>query len=132
MMRRNKDEIRNILKPYLEKRKEVLMAFLFGSVAQEKYCQESDIDLAVYLKEETRVDKLWNVLEGLLHREVDLVVLNRAPATLSWSVLRKGVPIVIKNRSLFLDFLINVSTEAEDFIEFNFDTWRMKNAHREK
>ncbi|EGD50225.1 DNA polymerase beta domain protein region [Thermoanaerobacter ethanolicus JW 200] len=66
------------------------MAFLFGSVAKGKATKESDIDIAVYLKEydEKFVYGLWNELEDLLKRDVDLIVLNIANATVAWEALR--------------------------------------------
>ena len=119
-----------IVKPYLEKNRNVLLAFLFGSEAKGLASSNSDIDIAVYLKREDRKIEatLWNKTEELLHREVDLIVLNRAPATISWSAIKKGIPLTIKDRRLFLDFMLDVSREAEDFIDFNLDTWRRKNA----
>jgi len=115
-------------KGYLAKKDEILMAFLFGSRASDKACSQSDIDLALFLKEEDpQIEgKIWNDLEGILQEEIDLIILNRAPSTLSWSILRKGIPLLIKDRKGYLDFFLNISQEAEDFIEFNLDTWRRK------
>ncbi|WP_341853107.1 nucleotidyltransferase domain-containing protein [Thermoanaerobacter wiegelii] len=55
-----------------------------------KATKESDIDIAVYLKgyDEKFVYNLWNELEDLLKRDVDLVVLNIANATVAWEALR--------------------------------------------
>ena len=124
------NRIKKIIGPYLEKDKNVLMAFLFGSEAKGLASGESDIDIAVYLKREGRKEEavLWNKLEELLHRDVDLVILNRAPATISWSAIKRRIPLAIKDKGLFLDFMLDVSREAEDFIDFNLDTWRRKNA----
>nr|WP_244262376.1 hypothetical protein [Thermoanaerobacter wiegelii] len=46
--------------------------------------------MAVYLKgyDEKFVYNLWNELEDLLKRDVDLVVLNIANATVAWEALR--------------------------------------------
>ncbi|RKY58179.1 MAG: nucleotidyltransferase domain-containing protein, partial [Candidatus Latescibacterota bacterium] len=53
---------------------------------------------------------------GLLKKEVELVVLNRVPATVSASAIR-GIPIVINDWGLYLDFMEVVTSEAMDFRE---------------
>lgn len=118
------NDIINRIRPYLEKRHEILMGFLFGSYTHGYQCKESDIDIALYLKdtdEKTEIE-IQNDVERLLKKHRN----SNSSTTLSWNILRKGIPIIIKDRRLFLDFLLNVSTETEDFIEFNLDTWRRK------
>lgn len=128
------------LKDYFEKRDDVLMAFLFGSYAKSMPHSESDIDIAVYFKtksnrlewEEFDVeydgeDEIWLDLEKLLKRNIDLIVLNRARSTIANSAIN-GIPIIIKDRGLYLDFMLRVSTEAEDYRETVEDFWRIKQA----
>lgn len=102
------------LKEYFEKRDDVLMAFLFGSQAKGYARRTSDWDIAVYLKKENRAKEqgMWSDIENVVGAEVDFVVLNRAPATLTWSVLRAGIPLAIKNRWKYLSVLISASHEA--------------------
>lgn len=90
------------------------MAFLFGSQAKGYARKVSDWDVAVYVTEERReLEKaIWSEVEGIVGAEVDLVVLNRAPASIAWSIVRAGMPLIIKNRRLFLRFMIRVSHEA--------------------
>lgn len=125
-----KDQLVTVLKPYFEKERDILFSFLFGSRASGKTCLESDIDIAVYLKrqDDKLENKIQNDLERLLGKEVDLVILNRSPSTLSWNIIRKGIALDIKDRGVYLDFMLEVSREAEDLIDFNLDTWRMKYA----
>jgi len=52
-------------------------------------------------------------LEVLLKKEIDLVVLNRARSILADEIIRKGDPILIRDRGMFMDFLCIVSDEAE-------------------
>ena len=127
-----KEDIVAILKPYCEKENDIIFGFLFGSYAFDKPCLESDIDIALYLRNtgDKLENRLQNELENLLHKELDLVILNRAPSTLAWNIIRKGIPLTIKKRAIYLDFMLEVSTEAEDFIDFNLDTWRRKYAVR--
>lgn len=114
-----------ILKDYFNQRGDVAFAFLFGSAVSGKVRDEGDIDIAVYFWPERDIEweefnkkfegenKIGLDLERLFKKEVDLVVLNRAKAILADEVLRRGEPIVIKNRGMFMDFLCIVSDEAE-------------------
>ncbi|MDI6751724.1 MAG: nucleotidyltransferase domain-containing protein [bacterium] len=122
------------LTDYFEKKKDVFACYLFGSMAKDKASCDSDVDIAVLLKEENRRLEftIWQDLENIFKREVDVVILNRAPAVLSWSIIRKGKPIAIKEKSRFLNFLFEVSNEAEDFIEFNLDALRRKNVRKRR
>ena len=133
-----KHEIIKLLRPYFEKRDDILMAFLFGSWASGKGGMDSDIDIAVYFKPKTgrlewedadaRYDGeavLWREIEGLLGREVDLLVLNRAASGVAESAI-SGAPLVIKDRGLYVDFMMRITAEAEDFREFAISYWKLK------
>ncbi len=114
------------LKEYFESRDDIAFAFLFGSGAKGRVRKEGDVDIAVYFWPEKGIE--WeNVkrryegenriaidVEKLVKKEVDLIVLNRAKAVLADEVIRKGRPIVVKDRGLFLEFLCIISDEAED------------------
>ena len=124
------DRILGVLRKYFDQREDVAFAFLFGSSAQGKIRREGDIDVAVYFWPEKGIE--WeNVrrryagehrialdLEKLFKKEVDLIVLNRAKAILADEAIRKGKPIVVKDRGLFLDFLCLISDEAEQIREW--------------
>ena len=113
------------LRKYLESRSEVILAFLFGSLVRNTYGCESDVDVAVYLSEGGNEISIWCGIEAIVRREVDLVVLNRAIPTVAWESIR-GIPLVIKDRNLYLDLMLSMSREAEDLMEFNIDMWRQK------
>ena len=115
------------LEGYFDKREEIAFAFLFGSQASGLAISSSDIDVAIYFYPKTRrpiefeepihyekESEIWAELERLLKKEVELLVLNRAPATISASAIR-GIPIAIRDWGLYLDFLQVVTTEAADF-----------------
>jgi len=127
----SRDETEQILRDFFANRKEVRLAFFFGSAAAGRSGRMSDVDVAVYLdaEDDEVEDSLQSELERLLRKEVDLVVMNRAPATLCWSAIRKGVAVKIRDRKFFLDFMLDVSTEAQDFIEFNQDARRRRRAY---
>jgi len=115
------------LKGYFDKREEVAFAFLFGSQANGLAIPSSDIDVAIYFYPKSRKpiefeepiyyekeSEIWTELEKLLEKEVEVLILNRAPATISASAIR-GVPIVIRDWGLYLDFMVVVTSEAADF-----------------
>lgn len=114
------------LKDYFEKRDDVVMAFLFGSQAKGYARRVSDWDIGVYLKQEDREKehKIWGDIENIVQSEVDLIVLNRASATVAWAAVR-GIPLAIKDRRVYLYFLLQVSHEANAWYDTALDYYRV-------
>ncbi len=129
------DESRRILdtlKRYFASRDDVAVAFLFGSHAKGKATRRSDVDVAAYFAgahDLTRVNGVTGELEALLHKDVDLIVLNEANASLAWAALR-GIPLVVRDQAFYLQYMLDVSREAEDFSELLYDMWRLRRARR--
>jgi predicted nucleotidyltransferase len=72
-----KNEILNKLsdnKPYIEKHFEVEKIGLFGSYAKDNQTEDSDIDIYVEFRHKTfdNLAGLWNYLEELYHKKIDL------------------------------------------------------------
>lgn len=72
-----KDEILNELsknKSYIEQHFEVDKIGLFGSYAKDKQTEDSDIDIYVEFRHKTfdNLAGLWNYLEELYHKKIDL------------------------------------------------------------
>ena len=136
------ERLRPALKRWFEARDDVVMAFLFGSQASGKPTLESDVDVAVYFRpEEGRLEweeqrtwpgeePVWRAVEEITGLETDLVVLNRAAATIAFAVLSDGIPLVIKDPSLYQRFYLRISAEAEDFRDFARDFWEIKQRSR--
>jgi predicted nucleotidyltransferase len=102
---------------------------LYGSQAKGSANKLSDVDIAVYFypleRHPTEFEKevfydgeneIWGDLQKLLRKEVELLVLNRVSANVAASAIR-GVPLVIKDWGLYLDFMEVITDVAEDFIE---------------
>src|ERR1039457_4211889 len=99
----DKKDLIKQLSEYFKGRKDVSFAYLFGSVAKGTSHSESDIDIGVYFKPKTREleyesteeyageDDMWSDIEHITKRHTDMVVLNRAPATLFDGVFRSGI-----------------------------------------
>jgi len=123
-------EIKKIesLKKYFEKEPAVILAFLFGSYAKGLEMEESDFDVAVYLKEPSikKEDEVWSKVSQVINENVDLVCLNNAPAMLVSDVFKTGIPLKIGDKKLYWELYLKTSSEAEDFLEFIEDFWRIK------
>ncbi len=126
------------LTEYLKNQKDISMAFIFGSFSKGQHLPDSDVDIAVYFHPRGRAveweedafypdeDRLWRELENLLDREVDLLVLNRAPSAMASKVIKTGLPIFIKDRSLYWRFFLTVNSVSADFKEFVQDYRRIR------
>lgn len=111
----------------LASRVDIAFAFLFGSAATGRQTTESDTDVAVFLRDganalqvEAEVsfaqeEEIWRELERIFQTEVDLVILNRAPATVCASALIDGELLVMNDRPLYLRYLLAATRQAEDF-----------------
>lgn len=120
------------LKDYFKSRKDIAFAFLFGSQARGTANKLSDVDIAVYFYPKKRhhieyeeevfyegEDEIWADLERILKREVELIVMNRASASISSSAIR-GIPLAINDWRLYLKFMEIVISEAIDYREMLF------------
>lgn len=89
----------------LERRDEVLEAYLFGSHAAGTARAHSDIDVAVYVREAPGAASGYGyaaeltsyLMRALGTNDVDVVVLNRAPPVLYHRVLRDGRRILARD-----------------------------------
>ena len=122
------------LKKYFINKPDISAAFLFGSQVKNRAGKISDWDIAVYFvpeqwaneiewEESGKVypeeNKIWDDLVDILRTDnVDLVVLNRAPANIAASAISEGRALVIKDRKSFLDFLLVTMRQAEDYSDF--------------
>lgn len=127
-----------LLKDYFKKREEILMAFVFGSRVKKLERKISDWDIGVYFEPKEYLeleterdypneDKIWSDLVDILETDdVDLLVLNRARPELVHSILNSGLPLVIKDRKLYLELLSKTHYEAIDFRRFAFEYWEIE------
>jgi hypothetical protein len=86
---------------YLEKRKDVIFAYLFGGLAKGDAKPLSDVDIAVYLDEgvdciNAKMDILEDLIDILNTDEIDLIVLNRSSLPLSMNVIKNNRLLVDK------------------------------------
>jgi predicted nucleotidyltransferase len=89
------DDLQAKLRAVLEPRSEVLVAYLFGSVARGTSGPLSDVDVAVLLSDDVdpwavQLELMAAVASVIGSSDVDVLVLNRAPVSLAYRVLRDG------------------------------------------
>jgi len=118
-----------LLKKYFSERSDVLMAFVFGSRAKKRSTQISDWDIAAYFespraggielesdRDYPRESEVWGDLIKILGTDnVDFIILNRAPASIAALAITQGLPLAIKNRKIYLEFMLAATMEAEDY-----------------
>ncbi len=101
------------LRRALENHKSVVFAYLYGSFAREQEHPFSDIDVAVFLRENT-LEAYMDLLSKLpeLGRDIDLRVLNNAPPLFGYKVIKEGKVLVNKKPELLQKFIYEILVEA--------------------
>jgi len=107
---------------YLQTQPDVVVAYLFGSLAQGRATPRSDIDIAVLLKSvpeppEDTLDRQLQLMDDFRRftdREVDVVILNTAPPVLKDQILRYGRRLYESDRATRVDFEVRTGQEYAD------------------
>ena len=76
---------------FLKKDPNILFAYLFGGLAAGRRSPLSDVDLALYLRDEKKMDTLethGRISQILGTEEIDLIILNQAPISLAGRILQ--------------------------------------------
>lgn len=97
---------------FLSKQERVKLAYLFGSVAEGKEGKLSDVDLAVFLDESVSKKERFNLqlkliseLTAILKTDrIDLVIMNDAPFSLNYEIIKANYPLVVRDEGKRIDF----------------------------
>jgi len=110
----------------LKKRKEIAFAYLYGSFAKGLQSSKSDIDIAVYLSDESPMKdpmyesalaiEIESKIKG--RREIDVRVLNRQPVFFAYQVVKYGKRIFTRHRKLAVGFEAAAFDRYFDFKPF--------------
>ncbi len=110
------------LQKVFESNSAVLSAYIFGSAAMGLLRKNSDIDIAVRLKEDLPPQetndlrlKLHDILEHVFQRKVDVVVMNGASLKMIHQVYKNGLLVYAVDLSNELEFRIQKQKEYFDF-----------------
>ena len=99
------------VKEFLKKQDKIKLAYLFGSVAHGEQGKLSDIDLAIFLDESLEKKEKFDLklrlisdLEDILETDrIDLVVMNDAPVSLNFEIIKANHPLIIRDEDLRVD-----------------------------
>lgn len=134
----DRDRIIKELSVYFKSRKDIAFAYLFGSLANNRFHSESDIDIGVYfipkthgLEYESDIEyagesEIWTDIEKITKIQTDLVVLNRVPSTIAYACMQEGIPLSINNEGLKTRMYLALSSAAEDYREFVDDFYKIR------
>jgi len=109
------------------KHREIVVAFVFGSVGRGSEGPLSDVDIAVLLDEAIRIeesgygysaDLTAEIMRALHRNDVDLIVLNTAPPLLKYQVLRNGKLLFCRSGSRLAEFRLRAFNEYQDWVPF--------------
>ncbi len=100
------------LSDFLSKQEHIRLAYLFGSAAKGKAGKLSDIDIAVLL--DNSLDKkqrfhlqlrlIGDISAILGNDKIDLVIINDAPLSLIYEIIKANYPLFIRDRMEKIDF----------------------------
>jgi predicted nucleotidyltransferase len=112
----------DVCKRILEKNDNIMFALLFGSFATSKADKDSDIDIAIYLKDEeislnNYLDLKVDLMDNL-KREVDLVVLNSAGTLVKYRVCQEGKVIFEREEGIVTLFKVKTIFEYNDMKKY--------------
>jgi uncharacterized protein YutE (UPF0331/DUF86 family)/predicted nucleotidyltransferase len=105
----------------------VSFSFLFGSAIQGRLRDDSDLDVAVYVDADGTLEveaerdvpedaDVQIALERATGRNVDLLILNRAPATVCSAALLTGEAVLVRHEQLYARYFLAVTNVAIDFL----------------
>lgn len=100
-----RERIVEVIKSELEKRQEIVLAYVFGSVAKGSVSEGSDIDIAVSVSE-ARPDPLRyrvRLIEDLMRVSsgvpVEVVLLDDVPPALDGRIVREGQLLICRDEA---------------------------------
>jgi len=96
----------------LSEQERVKLAYLFGSAAEGKEGKLSDVDLAVYLDESLSKKEKFNLQLKLISEltsilktdKVDLAIMNDAPISLNYEIIKANHPLLVRDEGERIDF----------------------------
>ncbi|MCP2520369.1 nucleotidyltransferase domain-containing protein [Candidatus Aminicenantes bacterium AC-335-B20] len=115
------------LKNKLEKEKDIVFAYIFGSYGKGKISPLSDIDIGIYIEPQNKIwdrklELLTLISEVLKTDEIDLVILNEATPFLIYSVLNTGKLLFSKDEIKRISFLVK---KLKEFLDFGYHRLKM-------
>ncbi|NLC69336.1 MAG: nucleotidyltransferase domain-containing protein [Clostridiaceae bacterium] len=121
-------------KKVLIKYENILFAYIFGSYASGRVREDSDIDIAIYLKEKIDTKEYLDIRMDLMEacgRKVDLIILSKATPLLKFEVYRNNILLFTRDETLENNFKVKTLFEYWDTKKY-LDMAYKKNIERIK
>lgn len=110
------EEINQKIVEFLTKKYKLKVVILFGSYARNTQNAVSDIDIAIMLNDNIKIEKIQDELEDLLKKEVDLINLNNINDSFRYEILMNGKVLYTSNELEFEMYKIDMFRE---YLELN-------------
>lgn len=117
------DALQQRLHALLTQQSEIALAYLFGSQISGHVGPQSDIDIGVLVDWTRDVDptdlrtRLTHEIVGVLDTDaVDVILLNRAPIELAYSVIAQGCCLYSRHRAAQIDYEAYVLGQYGDYL----------------
>jgi predicted nucleotidyltransferase len=113
-------EVFEKIKNFLEKDPNILFALAFGSAVTGKLTPESDIDVAIYVKEPLSGYELLSLMQklsSLVKKEVHIVVLNDATPLLRHQVMKNRKELFIKDFLTYSKFREKTIDDYQEYLD---------------
>lgn len=105
----------------------IIFAYIFGSYAKGNVREDSDIDIAIYLKDSIGTYAYLDMkmeLSEALKREVDLVILNDSTPLLKYEIYKKNILLFTHDESIENRYKVKVLFEYDDmkrYLDLSYD-----------
>lgn len=114
-----KEKVKEKITCFLKRREEVLFTYIYGSFTEGGF---RDIDIAVYLNDEEDSLSYELTMEGKLENAIgfptDVRILNHAPLSFRFNVIKNGFLLFSRNENIRCDFESLSIVEYHDFDYF--------------
>jgi hypothetical protein len=109
------EDLKRVVKDLFKNRKEIQLAYLYGSYAKGTQTEFSDIDIGVVIKEKFEGDPLYFAeLSSEIEKKfnykinVDLRILNNTTPRFLFQVLNNSIVLFVRNRRYMYEFELKV------------------------
>ena len=121
-----REKIKKEISRLIERREEIIFSYIHGSFLEGDF---RDVDVAVYLKDEEKAlqyeIKLERRIEDIIGFPADVRVLNHAPLSFRFNVVKNGFLLFSKNEKIRCDF------ESLSIVEYHDFNYLMNSYRRE-
>jgi len=121
MKTEEKEKLKSTLTSILHREPNIKFAYLYGSTARSTRQKQSDVDIGIYLSENTLKrnkfypERLSGKIEEEIHQQVDVRVLNHQNIIFLHQVLKHGELLINKDNKKRVLFETRVYDEYLDF-----------------